>query len=123
MSSQHYLFFKGYLVLLLEEPLKAQKIPFNTYWILKKREFKGPFFLLINTFVRLAYAFLLFFQILERTLEPDSSDEEPPPVYSPPSYEMHIYDRKHPADVPPFPPPRQEHGKEEWELWGWFFGM
>lgn len=55
-------------------------------------------------------------QILERTLEPDSSDEEPPPVYSPPSYEMHIYDRKHPADVPPFPPPRQEHGKEKWEF-------
>ncbi|KFW70645.1 CUE domain-containing protein 1, partial [Pygoscelis adeliae] len=26
-------------------------------------------------------------QILERTLEPDSSDEEPPPVYSPPAYE------------------------------------
>ncbi|KAK3549918.1 hypothetical protein QTP86_015537, partial [Hemibagrus guttatus] len=51
-------------------------------------------------------------EILERTLEPDSSDEEPPPVYSPPSYEMHIYDRKHPADVPPFPPPRQEHAKE-----------
>ncbi|XP_053501984.1 CUE domain-containing protein 1a [Ictalurus furcatus] len=47
-------------------------------------------------------------EILERTLEPDSSDEEPPPVYSPPSYEMHIYDRKHPADVPPFPPPRFE---------------
>ncbi|XP_060765582.1 CUE domain-containing protein 1a [Neoarius graeffei] len=45
-------------------------------------------------------------EILERTLEPDSSDEEPPPVYSPPSYEMHIFDRKHPADVPPFPPPR-----------------
>ncbi|XP_062870255.1 CUE domain-containing protein 1a isoform X2 [Trichomycterus rosablanca] len=45
-------------------------------------------------------------EILERTLEPDSSDEEPPPVYSPPSYEMHIYDRKYPADVPPFPPPR-----------------
>ncbi|XP_053371690.1 CUE domain-containing protein 1a [Clarias gariepinus] len=47
-------------------------------------------------------------EILERTLEPDSSDEEAPPVYSPPSYEMHIYDRKHPADVPPFPPPRFE---------------
>ncbi|NXE87250.1 CUED1 protein, partial [Menura novaehollandiae] len=26
-------------------------------------------------------------EILERTLEPDSSDEEPPPVYSPPAYE------------------------------------
>ncbi|GAA6073140.1 CUE domain-containing protein 1 isoform X1, partial [Tachysurus ichikawai] len=58
--------------------------------------------------VHLARASDCFFlpQILERTLEPDSSDEEPPPVYSPPSYEMHIYDRKHPADVPPFPPPR-----------------
>ncbi|XP_028840708.1 CUE domain-containing protein 1-like isoform X2 [Denticeps clupeoides] len=47
-------------------------------------------------------------EILERTLEPDSSDEEAPPVYSPPSYDMHIYDRKHPADVPPTPPPRFE---------------
>ncbi|KTF93088.1 hypothetical protein cypCar_00009493 [Cyprinus carpio] len=47
-------------------------------------------------------------EVLERTLEPDSSDEEPPPVYAPPSYDMHIYDRKHPADVPSTPPPRQE---------------
>lgn len=46
-------------------------------------------------------------EILERTLEPDSSDEEPPPVYSPPTYDMHIYDRKYP-DVPPTPPPRFE---------------
>uniref|UniRef100_A0A3B1KEK1 CUE domain containing 1a n=1 Tax=Astyanax mexicanus TaxID=7994 RepID=A0A3B1KEK1_ASTMX len=45
-------------------------------------------------------------EVLERTLEPDSSDEEPPPVYSPPSYDMHIYDRKHPADLPSIPPPR-----------------
>ncbi|XP_051542428.1 CUE domain-containing protein 1a isoform X2 [Myxocyprinus asiaticus] len=45
-------------------------------------------------------------EILERTLEPDNSDEEPPPVYAPPSYDMHIYDRKHPADVPSTPPPR-----------------
>ncbi|KAI7793672.1 putative CUE domain containing 1a [Triplophysa rosa] len=45
-------------------------------------------------------------EILERTLEPDSSDEEPPPVYAPPSYDRHIYDRKHPADVPSTPPPR-----------------
>lgn len=45
-------------------------------------------------------------EILERTLEPDSSDEEPPPIYAPPSYDMHIYDRKHPADVPSTPPPR-----------------
>uniref|UniRef100_A0A8C1XK34 CUE domain containing 1a n=1 Tax=Cyprinus carpio TaxID=7962 RepID=A0A8C1XK34_CYPCA len=45
-------------------------------------------------------------EVLERTLEPDSSDEEPPPVYAPPSYDMHIYDRKHPADVPSTPPPR-----------------
>lgn len=44
-------------------------------------------------------------QILERSLEPDSSDEEPPPVYSPPSYDMHIYDRKYP-EAPPTPPPR-----------------
>uniref|UniRef100_A0A673NFG0 CUE domain-containing protein 1-like n=1 Tax=Sinocyclocheilus rhinocerous TaxID=307959 RepID=A0A673NFG0_9TELE len=45
-------------------------------------------------------------EILERTLESDSSDEEPPPVYAPPSYDMHIYDRKHPVDVPSTPPPR-----------------
>ncbi|XP_062816224.1 CUE domain-containing protein 1 [Anolis carolinensis] len=44
-------------------------------------------------------------EILERTLEPDSSDEEPPPVYSPPSYDMHIFDRKYPQ-APPTPPPR-----------------
>ncbi|XP_072548013.1 CUE domain-containing protein 1b isoform X2 [Salminus brasiliensis] len=46
-------------------------------------------------------------EILERTLEPDSSDEEPPPVYSPPTYDMHIYDRKYP-NAPPSPPPRFE---------------
>ncbi|XP_072557288.1 CUE domain-containing protein 1b isoform X2 [Paramormyrops kingsleyae] len=46
-------------------------------------------------------------EILERTLEPDSSDEEPPPVYSPPAYAMHIYDRKYP-EPPPTPPPRFE---------------
>ncbi|KAF5904376.1 WD repeat and SOCS box-containing protein 1, partial [Clarias magur] len=46
-------------------------------------------------------------EILERTLEPDSSDEEPPPVYSPPTYDMHIYDRKYP-NAPPTPPPRFE---------------
>uniref|UniRef100_A0A4W3ILR4 CUE domain containing 1b n=1 Tax=Callorhinchus milii TaxID=7868 RepID=A0A4W3ILR4_CALMI len=45
-------------------------------------------------------------EILERTLEPDSSDEEPPPVYSPPSYDMHIYDRQYPQ-VAPLPPCRQ----------------
>ncbi|XP_028976542.2 CUE domain-containing protein 1 isoform X1 [Esox lucius] len=38
-------------------------------------------------------------EILERTLEPDSSDEEPPPIYSPPSYDMHIYDRKYPGEI------------------------
>ncbi|KAM9732956.1 CUE domain-containing protein 1b isoform 1-T2 [Menidia menidia] len=47
-------------------------------------------------------------EILERTLEPDSSDEEPPPVYSPPTYDMHIYDRKYPDEPPPTPPPRFE---------------
>ncbi|XP_036817310.1 CUE domain-containing protein 1 isoform X1 [Oncorhynchus mykiss] len=46
-------------------------------------------------------------EILERSLEPDSSDEEPPPVYSPPTYDMHIYDRKYP-EAPPTPPPRFE---------------
>ncbi|XP_046876669.1 CUE domain-containing protein 1-like [Hypomesus transpacificus] len=45
-------------------------------------------------------------EVLERTLEPDSSDEEPPPVYSPPSYDMHIYDRKYPEHILPAPPPR-----------------
>lgn len=44
-------------------------------------------------------------EILERTLEPDSSDEEPPPVYSPPSYDMHIFDRQY-LQTPPTPPPR-----------------
>nr|XP_056721198.1 CUE domain-containing protein 1 isoform X1 [Euleptes europaea] len=44
-------------------------------------------------------------EILERTLEPDSSDEEPPPVYSPPSYDMHVFDRQYPQ-APPTPPPR-----------------
>ncbi|XP_026224808.1 CUE domain-containing protein 1 isoform X2 [Anabas testudineus] len=44
-------------------------------------------------------------EILERTLEPDSSDEEPPPVYSPPKYDMHIYDRKYP-ETPPTPLPK-----------------
>ncbi|XP_054650040.1 CUE domain-containing protein 1b isoform X2 [Dunckerocampus dactyliophorus] len=46
-------------------------------------------------------------EILERTLEPDSSDEEPPPIYSPPTYDMHIYDRKYPEPTPT-PPPRFE---------------
>nr|XP_057936478.1 CUE domain-containing protein 1b [Doryrhamphus excisus]XP_057936479.1 CUE domain-containing protein 1b [Doryrhamphus excisus] len=46
-------------------------------------------------------------EILERTLEPDSSDEEPPPIYSPPTYDMHIYDRKFP-EATPAPPPRFE---------------
>ncbi|XP_064127356.1 CUE domain-containing protein 1 [Loxodonta africana] len=44
-------------------------------------------------------------EILERTLEPDSSDEEPPPVYSPPAYHMHMFDRSYPL-APPTPPPR-----------------
>ncbi|XP_053131196.1 CUE domain-containing protein 1 [Hemicordylus capensis] len=46
-------------------------------------------------------------EILERTLEPDSSDEEPPPVYSPPSYGMHIFDRQY-LQPPPAPPPRAD---------------
>ncbi|MEE6469442.1 hypothetical protein FKM82_008625 [Ascaphus truei] len=46
-------------------------------------------------------------EILERTLEPDSSDEEPPPVYSPPTYDMHLFDRSHPQ-TPPTPPPRTD---------------
>ncbi|KAG5836766.1 hypothetical protein ANANG_G00232070 [Anguilla anguilla] len=50
-------------------------------------------------------------EILERTLEPDSSDEEPPPVYSPPTYDMHIYDRKY-LEAPPTPPPGP--------TWWWF---
>lgn len=44
-------------------------------------------------------------EILERTLEPDSSDEEAPPVYSPPAYDMHIFDRQY-HTVPPLPPRR-----------------
>ncbi|XP_026177379.1 CUE domain-containing protein 1b isoform X2 [Mastacembelus armatus] len=44
-------------------------------------------------------------EILERTLEPDSSDEEAPPVYSPPTYDMYIYDRIY-QESPPTPPPR-----------------
>lgn len=44
-------------------------------------------------------------QILERTLEPDSSDEEPPPVYSPPAYESQALGSRYPR-TPPTPPPR-----------------
>ncbi|GAB1296647.1 CUE domain-containing protein 1 [Apodemus speciosus] len=44
-------------------------------------------------------------EILERSLEPDSSEEEPPPVYSPPAYHMHVFDRPYPM-APPTPPPR-----------------
>lgn len=44
-------------------------------------------------------------QILERTLEPDSSDEEPPPVYSPPAYESQEFGSRYPC-APPTPPPR-----------------
>ncbi|XP_018103961.1 uncharacterized protein LOC735027 isoform X3 [Xenopus laevis] len=46
-------------------------------------------------------------EILERTLEPDSSDEEPPPVYSPPAYDMPSFDRSNPQ-TPPTPPPRTD---------------
>ncbi|XP_044143350.1 CUE domain-containing protein 1 [Bufo gargarizans] len=46
-------------------------------------------------------------EILERTLEPDSSDEEPPPVYSPPTYDVRLSDRPHPQ-TPPTPPPRTD---------------
>uniref|UniRef100_A0A8C5NTY1 CUE domain containing 1 n=1 Tax=Jaculus jaculus TaxID=51337 RepID=A0A8C5NTY1_JACJA len=46
-------------------------------------------------------------EILERTLEPDSSEEEPPPVYSPPAYHMHVFDRPYPL-APPTPPPRMD---------------
>ncbi|NXU45927.1 CUED1 protein, partial [Drymodes brunneopygia] len=35
-------------------------------------------------------------EILERTLEPDSSDEEPPPVYSPPAYESQALGSRYP---------------------------
>uniref|UniRef100_A0A1A8FMD9 CUE domain containing 1b n=1 Tax=Nothobranchius korthausae TaxID=1143690 RepID=A0A1A8FMD9_9TELE len=40
-------------------------------------------------------------EILERTLEPDSSDEEPPPIYSPPTHDVY-------PQVPPAPPSRVE---------------
>ncbi|XP_068765583.1 CUE domain-containing protein 1 [Struthio camelus] len=46
-------------------------------------------------------------EILERTLEPDSSDEEPPPVYSPPAHEAPALGSR-PAPAPPAPPPRTE---------------
>ncbi len=72
----------------------------NFYWDLKV----WHFYILVHKIIFLSN----LLQILERTLEPDSSDEEPPPIYAPPSYDMHIYDRKHPADVPSTPPPRQE---------------
>ncbi|NXL89349.1 CUED1 protein, partial [Alectura lathami] len=45
-------------------------------------------------------------EILERTLEPDSSDEEPPPVYSPPAYESQQASGS--PCVPPVPPPRTD---------------
>ncbi|NXM85887.1 CUED1 protein, partial [Oenanthe oenanthe] len=46
-------------------------------------------------------------EILERTLEPDSSDEEPPPVYSPPAYESQALGSRYPR-APPTPPPRTD---------------
>ncbi|NXK22799.1 CUED1 protein, partial [Arenaria interpres] len=46
-------------------------------------------------------------EILERTLEPDSSDEEPPPVYSPPAYESQAFGSCYPR-APPTPPPRTD---------------
>ncbi|NWR78088.1 CUED1 protein, partial [Centropus unirufus] len=46
-------------------------------------------------------------EILERTLEPDSSDEEPPPVYSPPAYESQTFSSRYPR-APPTPPPRTD---------------
>ncbi|XP_054022398.1 CUE domain-containing protein 1 [Dryobates pubescens] len=46
-------------------------------------------------------------EILERTLEPDSSDEEPPPVYSPPAYESQALGSCCPR-APPTPPPRTD---------------
>ncbi|XP_035198954.1 CUE domain-containing protein 1 isoform X1 [Oxyura jamaicensis] len=46
-------------------------------------------------------------EILERTLEPDSSDEEPPPVYSPPAYESQALGTRCPR-APPTPPPRTD---------------
>ncbi|NWR86948.1 CUED1 protein, partial [Furnarius figulus] len=46
-------------------------------------------------------------EILERTLEPDSSDEEPPPVYSPPAYESQVFSSRYPR-APPTPPPRTD---------------
>ncbi|NXN34722.1 CUED1 protein, partial [Rhinoptilus africanus] len=49
----------------------------------------------------------LALQILERTLEPDSSDEEPPPVYSPPAYDSQAFGSRYP-DAPPTPPPRTD---------------
>lgn len=44
-------------------------------------------------------------EIIERTLEPDSSDEEPPPVYSPPAYESQVLGSPR---APTTPPPRAD---------------
>ncbi|XP_043574286.1 CUE domain-containing protein 1b [Chiloscyllium plagiosum] len=62
-------------------------------------------------------------EILERTLEPDSSDEEPPPVYSPPAYDTHVFDQGYPQ-LPPLPPRRVDaqssggnHSKARYRNW------
>ncbi|KAJ7995873.1 hypothetical protein DPEC_G00231230 [Dallia pectoralis] len=38
-------------------------------------------------------------EILEQTLEPDSCDEEAPPICAPPPYHMHMYDRRYPGQI------------------------
>uniref|UniRef100_A0A3B3V9I0 CUE domain containing 1b n=1 Tax=Poecilia latipinna TaxID=48699 RepID=A0A3B3V9I0_9TELE len=47
-------------------------------------------------------------EILEQTQEPDSSDEEPPPVYSPPKSNMYS-DWKHPETHKVSPPQSETH--------------
>ncbi|XP_032401458.1 CUE domain-containing protein 1 isoform X2 [Xiphophorus hellerii] len=53
-------------------------------------------------------------EILEQTQEPDSSDEEPPPVYSPPKSNMYS-DWKHPETHKVSPPQNHpgDHGVDE----------
>ncbi|NWU64328.1 CUED1 protein, partial [Pterocles burchelli] len=55
-------------------------------------------------------------EILEQTLEPDSSDEEPPPVYSPPAYESHTFSSRYPR-APPTPPPSSTPAPGRYRNW------
>ncbi|KAG8122690.1 putative CUE domain-containing protein [Naja naja] len=52
-------------------------------------------------------------QLLQMNLD---CNEEPPPVYSPPSYDMHIYDRKY-METPPVPPPSGSQAQRRYRDW------